>query len=317
MENNLNKPYNFKEEMTTKKDRFVAGHRMCAGCGGAVAVRSVLRSLHEGDEAVIGNATGCLEVSSYMYPFSAYQDSYIHNAFENAGATMSGVETAYNILKKKGKVKENYKFITFGGDGGTYDIGFQSLSGAMERGHDYLYVCYDNGAYMNTGTQRSSATPKFADTTTTPAGTVSNGKVQVRKDLAAIMVEHGIPYVGQTTFLGNFKDIYTKAEKAIYTKGATFLNVLSPCPRGWGYDSADMMEMCKLAVDTCYWPLFEVVNGTWTLSYEPKKKLPIEDFLRPQRRFKHLFAPGNEAMLEEFQAIVDKQWSDLLVKCNL
>lgn len=317
MENNMNKPYNFKKEMTTKKDRFVPGHRMCAGCGGAVAVRSVLRSLHEEDKAVIGNATGCLEVSSYMYPYSAYEDSYIHNAFENAGATMSGVETAYNVLKKKGKIDETYKFITFGGDGGTYDIGFQSLSGAMERGHDFVYVCYDNGAYMNTGTQRSSATPKFADTTTTPAGKVSSGKVQVRKDLAAIMVEHGIPYVGQTTFLGNFKDIYTKSEKAIYTPGAAFLNVLSPCPRGWGYETSDMMEMCRLAVETCYWPLFEVVDGTWTLSYQPKNKLPIEDFLRPQRRFKHLFKPENEYLLNEFQKMVDEQWNNLLVKCNL
>ncbi|MCI8306789.1 MAG: pyruvate ferredoxin oxidoreductase [Lachnospiraceae bacterium] len=316
MENN-NKPYNFKKEMTTKKDRFVPGHRMCAGCGGAVAVRSVLRSLHEEDKAVIGNATGCLEVSSYMYPYSAYEDSYIHNAFENAGATMSGVETAYNVLKKKGKIDDTYKFITFGGDGGTYDIGFQSLSGAMERGHDFVYVCYDNGAYMNTGTQRSSATPRFADTTTTPAGKVSSGKVQVRKDLAAIMVEHGIPYVGQTTFLGNFKDIYTKSEKAIYTPGAAFLNVLSPCPRGWGYETSDMMEMCRLAVETCYWPLFEVVDGTWTLSYEPKNKLPIEDFLRPQRRFKHLFKPENEYLLNEFQKMVDEQWNNLLVKCNL
>lgn len=317
MENNMNKPYNFKKEMTTKKDRFVPGHRMCAGCGGAVAVRSVLRSLHEEDKAVIGNATGCLEVSSYMYPYSAYEDSYIHNAFENAGATMSGVETAYNVLKKKGKIDETYKFITFGGDGGTYDIGFQSLSGAMERGHDFVYVCYDNGAYMNTGTQRSSATPRFADTTTTPAGKVSSGKVQVRKDLAAIMVEHGIPYVGQTTFLGNFKDIYTKSEKAIYTPGAAFLNVLSPCPRGWGYETSDMMEMCRLAVETCYWPLFEVVDGTWTLSYQPKNKLPIEDFLRPQRRFKHLFKPENEYLLNEFQKMVDEQWNNLLVKCNL
>lgn len=317
MDNNLNKPYNFKKEMTTKKDRFVPGHRMCAGCGGAVAVRSVLRSLHDEDKAVIGNATSCLEVSTYMYPYSAYEDSYIHNAFENAGATMSGVETAYNVLKKKGKIDDTYKFITFGGDGGTYDIGFQSLSGAVERGHDFVYVCYDNGAYMNTGTQRSSATPQYADTTTTPAGKVKNGKVQVRKDLAAILAAHNIPYVGQTTFLGNFKDVYTKSEKAIYTPGPAFLNILSPCPRGWGYETSDMMQICKLAVDTCYWPMFEVVDGTWTLTYEPKKKLPIEDFLRPQRRFKHLFKPGNEYLIEEFQKEVDKNWKELLVKCNM
>lgn len=317
MDNNLNKPYNFKEEMTKKKDRFVPGHRMCAGCGGAVAVRSVLRSLHDEDRAVIGNATSCLEVSTYMYPYSSYEDSYIHNAFENAGATMSGVETAFNVLKKKGKIDDSYKFITFGGDGGTYDIGFQSLSGAVERGHDFVYVCYDNGAYMNTGTQRSSATPHYADTTTTPAGTVKNGKVQVRKDLAAILAAHNIPYVGQTTFLGNFKDIYTKAKKAIYTPGPAFLNIMSPCPRGWGYETSDMMKICKLAVDTCYWPMFEVVDGTWTLTYEPKKKLPIEDFLRPQRRFKHLFKPGNEYLIEEFQKEIDKNWKEIQIRCNM
>ena len=186
--------YNFKEVMN-KPERLAPGHRMCAGCGGTITVRTVLRALHEGDKAVIGNATGCLEVSTFMYPYTAYEDSYIHNAFENAGATLSGVETAYNVLKKKGKIDDTYKFITFGGDGGTYDIGLQSLSGAMERGHDMVYVCYDNGAYMNTGIQRSSATPMYADTTTTPVGSQSNGKMQNRKDLAQVMAAHDIPYV--------------------------------------------------------------------------------------------------------------------------
>ena len=183
--------------MMEKPERLAPGHRMCAGCGATIAVRAVLRALHEGDHAVIGNATGCLEVSSFMYPYTAWEDSYIHNAFENAGATLSGVETAYRALKKRGKLPEdaNFKFITFGGDGGTYDIGLQSLSGAMERGHDMVYVCYDNGAYMNTGVQRSSATPMYADTTTTPSGKVSDGKPQARKDLAAVMAAHNIPYV--------------------------------------------------------------------------------------------------------------------------
>ena len=131
------------------------------------------------------------------------------------------------------------------------------------------------------------------------------------------MAAHNIPYVGQTTFLGNFKDIYTKAERAIYTPGPAFLNVLSPCPRGWGYETSDMMEICRLAVDTCYWPMFEVVDGTWTLTYKPKKKLPIEDFLKPQRRFRHLFKPGNEELLVEFQKEIDKNWNDILVKCNM
>ena len=289
---------------------------MCAGCGGTIAVRNVLKALHPGDKAVIGNATGCLEVSTFMYPYTAYEDSYIHNAFENAGATLSGVETAYRFMKKKGKLKEDYKFITFGGDGGTYDIGFQSLSGAMERGHDMVYVCYDNGAYMNTGIQRSSATPMYADTTTTPAGKESQGKPQTRKDLAAILAAHNIPYVGQTTFIGNMKDLYTKSERAIYTEGPAFLNVMAPCPRGWRYEAADIMDICKSAVETCYWPLFEVIDGKWILNYEPKKKLPIEDFLKRQGRFKHLFKPGNEDLIVAFQAEVDRRWDELLERCH-
>lgn len=307
--------YNFKAEMN-KPERLAPGHRMCAGCGGTIAVRAVLRALHEGDKAVIGNATGCLEVSTFMYPYTAYEDSYIHNAFENAGATMSGVETAYNVLKKKGKIDDTYKFITFGGDGGTYDIGLQSLSGAMERNHDFVYVCYDNGAYMNTGIQRSSATPMYADTTTTPVGSQSNGKMQNRKDLAAIIAAHDVPYVGQSTLLGNFKDLHTKAEKAIYTEGACFLNVMAPCPRGWRYPTEDIMEICKLGVETCYWPLFEVEHGKWILNYEPKKKLPIEDFLRPQGRFKHLFKKGNEDLLVQFQDEVDRRWEELQFRCS-
>ena len=309
--------YNFKEIMS-RPERLAPGHRMCAGCGGTIAARNVLRALHEGDHAVIGNATGCMEVSTFMYPYTAWKDSYIHNAFENAGATISGVEGAYNALKRKGKLKEDetYKFITFGGDGGTYDIGFQSLSGAVERNHDFVYVCYDNGAYMNTGIQRSSATPMYADTTTTPVGSVSSGKPQNRKDLTNILVEHDIPYAAQTTFVQNFKDLHIKAEKAIYTKGAAFLNIMAPCPRGWRYHTPDIMDICNLAVETCYWPLFEVVEGEYHLSYEPKKKLPIEDFLRPQGRFKHLFKKGNEHLLEEFQKEVDRSWESLLKKCK-
>mgnify|MGYP002853283300 FL=1 len=307
--------YNFKE-VVSREDRLAPGHRLCAGCGAGIAVRNVLRMVKAEDQAVVGNATGCLEVSSYMYPYTAYKDSYIHNAFENAGATMSGVETAYRVLQKKGKVKENYKFITFGGDGGTYDIGLQSLSGAAERGHDFTYVCYDNGAYMNTGIQRSSATPMYADTTTTPAGTQSDGKSQPRKDLTEVMVAHHIPYVAQTTFVQNFKDLHIKAEKAIYTEGPAFLNIMAPCPRGWRYNTEDIMEICKLGVETCYWPLFEVVDGKWILSYEPKKKLPIEDFLRKQGRFKHLFKKGNEHLIVEFQNEVDRRWKNLLKKCQ-
>ena len=307
--------YNFKETMN-KEERLAPGHRMCAGCGGIIAGRNVLRGLREGDEAVITCATGCLEVSSFMYPFTAWKDSFIHNAFENAAATCSGVESAYRALKKKGKVQENYKFITFGGDGGTYDIGFQSLSGAMERNHDMVYVCYDNEAYMNTGIQRSSATPMYADTTTSPVGRESDGKEQNRKDLTEVLAAHDIPYAAQTTFIRNFKDLHTKAEKAIYTKGAAFLNVLAPCPRGWRYNTPEIMDICRLAVETCYWPLYEVVEGKWILNYEPKKKLPIEDFLKVQGRFKHLFKKENEGLIEKMQEEVDRKWEALQKRCN-
>ncbi|MCI8392358.1 MAG: pyruvate ferredoxin oxidoreductase [Clostridia bacterium] len=306
--------YNLKEVIAEKPSRFMAGHRMCAGCGAPPVARMVLRALKPEDHAVICGATGCMEVSTFMYPYTSWSDSFIHTAFECAGATLSGAEAAYKSMKAQGKLPEdkNTKFIAFGGDGGTYDIGLQSLSGAMERGHDMVYVCYDNGAYMNTGIQRSSATPHFADTTTSPAGTKVPGKMQPRKDLTEVIANHHIPYVAQSIATGNFKDLYEKSEKAIYTNGAAFLNVLAPCPRGWGYPTEDLMKINKLAVDTCYWPLYEVENGKYTVNYKPAKKLPIEEFLKPQRRFKHLFKPGNEWMIEEFQKEVDERWEMLL-----
>ena len=306
--------YNLKEVVATKPSRFSEAHKMCAGCGAPPVARMILRAVKPEDHAVIAGATGCMEVSTFTYPYTSWTDSFIHTAFENAGSTLSGVEAAYKSLKRQGKIEDDKhtKFIAFGGDGGTYDIGLQSLSGAMERGHDMLYVCYDNGAYMNTGIQRSSATPKYADTTTSPAGTVVPGKSQARKDLAKIMVAHHLPYVAQTLAMNNFKDLYEKAEKAIYTEGPTFLNVLAPCPRGWGYPTEDLMQINKLAADTCYWPLYEVVNGKYKITYKPAKKLPIEEFLKPQKRFRHMFKPGNEWMIEDFQKIVDSRWEELL-----
>lgn len=304
--------YNLKESVK-KPERLTGGHRMCAGCGAPVAVRAILRALKPEDHAVVSAATGCLEVSTFLYPHTAWKDSFVHTAFENAAATLSGSEAAYNALRRKGKIKDDTKFIAFGGDGGTYDIGLQSLSGAMERGHDMVYVCYDNGAYMNTGIQRSSATPKFSDTTTSPSGKVIPGKLQARKDLTMIMANHHIPYVAQTAPYGNFKDITEKAEKAIYTKGAAFINVLAPCPRGWRYETPELMNITKLAIDTCFWPLYEVENGKLTITYKPKEKLPVVEFLKAQGRFKHLFKKGNEHLIEEIQQEVDNRWEELLV----
>ncbi|MGL4737912.1 MAG: thiamine pyrophosphate-dependent enzyme [Cellulosilyticaceae bacterium] len=306
--------YNLKET-SLKPERLTGGHRMCAGCGAPVVVRTVLRALKEEDKAVIGSATGCLEVSTFIYPYTAWQDSFIHSAFENGAVTVAGVEAAYNNMKRTGKIDDTYKFIAFGGDGGTYDIGLQSLSGAMERGHDMVYVCYDNGAYMNTGIQRSSATPKYADTTTSPAGSVIPGKTQYRKDLTQVMAAHHIPYIAQSAPIGNFKDLYEKSEKAIYTPGAAFLNVLAPCPRGWRYDTPKLMEMAQIAVDTCFWPLYEVENGVYKLTYMPKQKRPISDWLEAQGRFKHVAKDPEK--VAEIQAEIDARWDALLTLCQV
>lgn len=307
--------YNHKEQLS-KPERFAPGHRLCSGCGAGILCRAVTRAIDEGDKAVICNATGCLEVSSFLYPYTAWQDSYIHSAFENTSAVASGVEAAYRMKKKKGQLDETYKIIAIGGDGGTYDIGFQSLSGAMERGTDMVYFCYDNEAYMNTGIQRSSSTPRFASATTTPSGEVSLGKPQNKKDLTEVMVAHNIPYVAQTTYIGNLRDLHEKAHKAIYTEGAAFVNVMSPCPRGWQYATEDLAQICKLAVETCIWPLYEVIEGKYYLNYEPKKKLPVEEFMKLQGRFRHCFKPGNEWTIEAAQAYVDEKWEILRSKCN-
>ncbi|HHY11210.1 MAG TPA: pyruvate ferredoxin oxidoreductase, partial [Firmicutes bacterium] len=285
------------------------GHRMCAGCGAPIVVRQMLRGAKS--PVVVGSATGCLEVSTTIYPYTSWRAPFVHTAFENAAASLSGVEAAYESLKRQGKVTDDMKFIAFGGDGGTYDIGLQSLSGAMERGHNMVYVCYDNGAYMNTGIQRSSATPMGADTTTTPVGKVLPGKPDHRKDLTKIMMAHEIPYVAQVS-PAHWNDLHQKSEKAFAVDGPAFINALAPCPRGWRYDAADTIQMCRLAVDTCFWPLFEVVDNKVRVTYKPREKKPVVEFLKAQGRFRHLFRPENEGIIEQIQAEVDRKWEELL-----
>ncbi len=297
------------KELSKKEDLLTGGHRLCSGCGAPIAIRQILLAAEM--PIVAANATGCLEVSTTIYPYSAWKIPWIHTAFENAAATISGVEAMYKALKKKGKITERIKFIAFGGDGGTYDIGFQSLSGAMERGHDIVYICYDNGAYMNTGIQRSSATPLGANTTTSPAGSVIPGKMQPRKNLTKIMVAHGIPYVAQTT-PAHWRDLMTKVRKALEVDGPAFINILASCNRGWRTPTDRAIQDSKLAVDTCFWPLYEYENGRLTINYKPKEKKPVVEFLKTQGRFKHLFSPENEHILERAQEIVDREWEALL-----
>jgi pyruvate ferredoxin oxidoreductase beta subunit len=302
------------KELAKKEDRLAPGHRLCAGCGASIIVRQMLAAID--DPVVVANATGCLEVATTIYPYTAWRVPWIHNAFENAASTISGVEAAYRSLVRQGKIDDqNIRFVAFGGDGGTYDIGLQALSGAAERGHQFLYVCYDNGAYMNTGIQRSSATPLGAHTTTSPAGKVVPGKQQNRKDLTAIMAAHNIPYVAQAA-PSQWRDLMQKTRKAVNCGGAAFMNVLSSCNRGWRHATDETVEITQLAVDTCFWPLYEVENGEWRLTYKPKEKPPVEEWLKRQGRFRHLFRPENRHLIEEFQVEVDQRWERLLHLCG-
>ncbi|MBN2422067.1 pyruvate ferredoxin oxidoreductase [Candidatus Woesearchaeota archaeon] len=303
---------NFKQ-LAAKPQKLASGHRSCAGCGFPIIVRAVLASTD--DPIVVANATGCLEVTTTIYPYSSWKIPFIHSAFENAGATISGVETAYKALKKKGKINQEIKFVAFGGDGGTYDIGLQSLSGTLERGHNILYVLYDNEAYMNTGIQRSSATPFGASTTTDPAGKLRPGKQEFKKNIAKVVAAHNIPYVAQAS-VHNLIDLTKKAEKAFSINGPKFMVVLQPCTLGWRYPSAKTIEIAKLAVESCFWPLYEIENGEYKLTYKPRDKIPVTDFLKPQGRFKHLFSPGNGQMLQKIQEHVDLEWGRLLKLCG-
>ncbi len=299
------------KELSKKPDHFTAGHRLCAGCGIPIIPKLLYRVTDY--DIVVTSATGCFEVATTIYPYTSWAKPFVHSAFENAAATASGIEAMYKSLKAQGKfpADRQVKVVAFGGDGGTYDIGLQALSGAMERGHDFVYICYDNGAYMNTGIQRSSATPYGAATTTSPSGEVIPGKSQPRKDLTSIAAAHHIPYAAQTT-VAHYNDLATKLEKALKVDGPAFLNVLSPCVPGWMIPTEKSMEVTRLAVETCYWPLFEVENGVMKLNYKPKEKKAITEWTRTQGRFRHLSNPKNAHVIEELQRQVDTYWEYVL-----
>jgi pyruvate ferredoxin oxidoreductase beta subunit len=257
--------------------------------------------------------TGCTEIFSSIYPHSAWQIPMIHTAFETAASTASGVETAYRFQRKLGRMKDELKFIAFGGDGGTYDIGFQALSGAFERRHRFLYVCTDNEGYMNTGIQRSSATPYGAHTTTSPAGKVVPGKTVHRKDIMEIVIAHGVAYAAQTT-VALWNDLVEKVRRALAADGPSFLNVLVPCPPGWGHAGDKTILLSRLAADTRFWPIYEWQDGRYKVNYEPKERKPVEEFMKLQGRFDHLFeGEQGRAAVAELQRQVDAQW-DLLKK---
>lgn len=262
-----------------KKNLFTSGHRACGGCGQALAARLVADAAGENTIACV--ATGCLEVFSSPYPDPAWRIPFLHSLFENAAAVASGVEAAYKALKK-GPVN----IVAQGGDGSTADIGFQCISGMFERGHNVLYVCYDNEAYMNTGVQRSSFTPYGAKTTTTPMGNTSR-----KKNLPMIAADHGIPYVATAT-VDDFRDLQRKVKTALSVEGPKYIHILAPCPLGWGHPGELTVKITRLAKDTGLFPVYEIINGKVTNAKKIPVKAPVEEYLKLQGRFKHLFKKG-------------------------
>jgi pyruvate ferredoxin oxidoreductase beta subunit len=282
-----------------KEELFAPGHRGCAGCGAAIGVRLALKA--SGKNTVAVCATGCLEVMTTPYPETAWKVPFVHVAFENAGSVASGVERA---LKSQGK--EDTHVLAFGGDGGSVDIGLQSISGAMERGHNITYICYDNEAYMNTGIQRSGATPWGASTTTSPAGKVSFGEDRPKKNMPMIMAAHGIPYIA-TASIAYPEDYMKKVKKAVETKGPAYIHLNQPCTTGWGFDPSKTIEVGRLGVETGFWPLYEIENGEFRVTYRPTEKKPVVEYLKAQKRFRHL----DEEHVQMIQDYVDNQCNEL------
>jgi pyruvate ferredoxin oxidoreductase beta subunit len=291
------------------------GHSLCQGCGVPLVVRTVLNTFTT--PVVVVNATGCLEVATTRFPTTAWNVPWIHVAFENAAAVAGGVESAQRALRRRHALAEDEEVavVVFAGDGGTYDIGLQALSGALERAHKFLFVCYDNEAYMNTGIQRSGATPFGASTTTSPSGLESFGKAQQRKDMTAIAVAHHIPYVAQAA-ASHWQDLSEKVERAAAADGPAFLNVLTNCPLGWGHEPLLGIQVVDAAVNSCFWPLYEVVDGEYRLTYEPDEYVPIEEWLRPQKRFAHLLRPESAELVERIQRQVAADWRSLRDRCE-
>ncbi len=300
------------KQFSTSNDRFEGAHLLCPGCAHSIIVRELMNCTD--DNLVIANNTGCLEVSTAVYPYTSWDASWIHIGFENAATAASGAEAMYKTLKRKGRLKDPnkpVKFVAFGGDGSTYDIGFQFLSGAVERGHDFTYICLDNEVYANTGGQRSSSTPIGASTMTTPAGRVSYGNKVMKKDMVAIMAAHGAPYVAQVA-PNKWKDMVKKFQRALDTEGPVYINAMSACTTEWKFPSNETIDVSDLATDSLVFPLYEIIDGhELHITYRPKNIIPVRDYLGAQGRFKHLFKKENEHIIDEMQKTVDKKWEML------
>jgi pyruvate ferredoxin oxidoreductase beta subunit len=272
--------------LVTKKEPFAPGHRACIGCGEVLAVRLACKAL--GQNVVIANATGCMEIVSSPLPTTSWKVPWIHTLFENTAAVASGIESGLKVMMKKGRIaQQDIKVVAMAGDGGTSDIGLQALSGALERGHNFTYICFDNEAYMNTGIQRSSSTPYGAATTTSPAGKVSIGQVSWKKNMPAIAAAHNIPYVATACPSYPF-DLMAKVEKAAATPGPAYVHILSVCPTGWRCPTDLSVRLGRLAVETGVFPLYEVEDGQYKLNFDFPELKPVTAYMKLQGRFRHL-----------------------------
>jgi pyruvate ferredoxin oxidoreductase beta subunit len=298
----------FVPRLVTRKENFASGHRACIGCGEALAVRLVCKAL--GQNVIIVTATGCIEIISSQLPYTSWRVPWIHTLFENTAAVASGIEAGLKSMTRKGRRPiQDVKVVAMAGDGGTSDIGLQALSGALERGHDFLYICFDNEAYMNTGIQRSSATPFGAFTTTSPAGKKSIGQATWKKNMPSIVAAHNIPYVATASPSYPF-DLLAKVEKGIATQGPAYIHILSVCPTGWRSAPDLTVRIGRLAVETGIFPLYEIEDGKYKLNLDLPQLRPVQDYLKLQGRFRHL----SEETVKAIQHRVDKEYTKLMEK---
>ncbi len=301
----------YAAKLVPKNENFAQGHRACQGCAEALAVRQIGKAL--GKNVITVSATGCMEVVSSPFPYTSWNVPWIHVAFENAAAVASGVEAGLKAMMRKGRMPQRKVYVlALAGDGGTSDIGVQALSGALERGHDFLYICTDNEAYMNTGIQRSSATPWGASTTTSPAGKVKFGQATWKKNMAAIAAAHDIPYVATACPSYPF-DLMEKVKRGARMPGSAYIHVLAVCPTGWRSASDLSIRLGRLAVETGIFPLYEVIDGKYKLSVEPPKLRPVEDYFRLQGRFRHL----TKDMIQTIQERVVREYEKLRQKARM
>jgi pyruvate ferredoxin oxidoreductase beta subunit len=302
------KPFLTKLADLPTEELFGPGHRLCSGCGPAIAMRMLTKAFR--GPTIVFTATGCVEVSSTPYPYTAWGIPWAHVLFQNTAACASGAVEALNKMVAEGRAKKA-DVIAIGGDGGIVDIGIAAVSGALERNHDLTIICYDNQAYQNTGIERSGATPLGAWTTTSEVGDAQAGKTEWQKDILGVAIAHNIPYAASAT-IADWRDYINKVRRAIEVDGPAFIHVLAPCQLGWRYDPSQTVAIARLAVDTKFFPVYEYVDGVYTINRRVPSPKPVEEFLKTQGRFRHLFEEKNKWIIQKIQEGVDRNWQRLV-----